>query len=194
MIPRPAAPRRNSRYPVMRRVARPSARSVFLAAVIAVLTAGPVLAAAPDGSAAPEGTAAPAPRIVPAAEFDLADYAGRVVVLDFWASWCKPCRKSIPWLSQLQERHGPQGLTVVAVNLDKDIAAAADQLKELGTQVVVVADPAGKLAEQYELQGMPSSFHVDRQGRIAGRHVGFLPEEGPAREAEIVKLLESGEK
>ena len=172
----------------------------WVLAVMAFQAAGSAFAV--DGAGVGPGAAAasaaeaeaPASRIVPAAEFHLADYAGRVVLLDFWASWCKPCRKSIPWLAEMQRHHGPRGLTVVAVNLDKDIAAAKGLLKGLGGQMVVVADPDGILAEQFQLQGMPSSFHFDREGRQAGSHVGFLPEEAPAREAEIVKLLESGAK
>lgn len=160
-------------------------------AVLAVLTAAAPVAAQVPAQPEPgaEAPAVPA-RILPAEEFRLADYAGKVVLLDFWASWCKPCRKSIPWLSGVQDRLGERGLVVVAVNLDTDIAAAKDMVAALGAQVVVVADPQGALAQTYDLQGMPTSLHFDRQGRLAQSHVGFTPQEAEAREAEILKLLE----
>jgi thiol-disulfide isomerase/thioredoxin len=136
---------------------------------------------------------APAPRaVVPAAAFDLAAHAGKVVVLDFWASWCKPCRESMPWLSRLQREHGAKGLQVVAVSVDADEADMRSRLGELDEGIVVVFDPEGALAKQYELEGMPTSYLIDREGKARGSHLGFRAKEAAAREAEIVALLGEG--
>ena len=135
----------------------------------------------------------PAPRaVVPAASFDLAAHAGKVVVLDFWASWCKPCRESMPWLSRLQRDHGAKGLQVVAVSVDADEADMRSRLDELDEGIVVVFDPEGALAQQYKLEGMPTSYLIDREGKARGSHLGFRAKDAAAREAEIVALLEEG--
>lgn len=135
----------------------------------------------------------PAPRaVVPAASFDLAAHAGKVVVLDFWASWCKPCRESMPWLSRLQREHGAKGLQVVAVSVDADEADMRSRLGEIDEGIVVVFDPEGVLASQYKLEGMPTTYLVDRAGKLRGSHLGFRAKDAAAREAEIVALLGEG--
>lgn len=135
----------------------------------------------------------PAPRaVVAASSFDLAAHAGKVVVLDFWASWCKPCRESMPWLSRLQREHGAKGLQVVAVSVDADEADMRSRLGELDGGIVVVFDPEGALASQYRLEGMPTTYLVDRAGKLRGSHLGFRAKDAAAREAEIVALLGEG--
>ncbi len=128
--------------------------------------------------------------IVAAADFKLESYAGRVVLLDFWASWCKPCAASMPWLTAMQRMYGKQGLQVVAVCVDKDEKAMRSRLDLLDPNIVVVFDPKGKLAEAYRLEGMPTTFLIGRDGQVKGSHVGFRDAETDAREAELVKLLE----
>lgn len=137
--------------------------------------------------------AEPAARqVIPAAEFKLTDHAGKVVVLDFWASWCKPCKLSMPWLSKLQRSYAGQGLQIVAISVDTDEAAMRARLGELDPGIVVVFDPKGELAAQYKLEGMPTTFLVDRAGKPAGSHVGYLEKEADQREAEIAALLKEG--
>lgn len=120
---------------------------------------------------------------------DLAALKGRVVYLDFWASWCGPCRKSFPWMSDLQARYASQGLSVVAVNLDEDHAQVEKFLAAYPPGFTVAYDPKGTSAEHYDVQGMPSSYLIDRAGRIRARHVGFREADSAAREAEVRKLL-----
>ena len=127
--------------------------------------------------------------VVAAADFKLESYAGRVVMLDFWASWCKPCAASMPWLTAMQRMYGKQGLQVVAVCVDKDEKAMRSRLDLLDPNIVVVFDPKGKLAEQYKLEGMPTTFLVDRGGKVQASHIGFRDAETDAREAEVAKLL-----
>lgn len=122
---------------------------------------------------------------------DLARYRGKVVILDFWASWCAPCRRSFPWLNEIQARYADDGLVVVGVNVDADRAAAERFLREVPAQFEIIYDPTGALAAQYELLGMPSSFIFGPRGELLSSHVGFKNAARAEREAEIVALLQS---
>ena len=114
----------------------------------------------------------------------LADHRNEVVYLDFWASWCIPCRNSFPWMNAMAQRYGKRGLTILAINLDKDRNAAEQFLHEIPARFTVAFDPEGKVADQYEVEGMPSSYIIDRNGRIARVHLGFRKED--TREMERV--------
>ena len=111
---------------------------------------------------------------------------GRVVLVDFWASWCVPCRKSFPWLAAMQEKYGPQGLTVVGVNLDKTRPAADAFLAQVPAPFTLAFDPAGKTAAAWGVKGMPSTFLVARDGTIVHAHVGF----DPAKTEPFEKMIE----
>jgi cytochrome c biogenesis protein CcmG/thiol:disulfide interchange protein DsbE len=129
-----------------------------------------------------------------AAGFDLPTATGtvkldalrdKVVLVDFWASWCGPCRQSFPWLSAMSERYGKDGLVVVAINLDKDRDAAQAFLRELSPPFTVAFDPAGKSAEAFGVKVMPSSFLVSRTGRLVASHAGFVLRDADAFEQQI---------
>jgi cytochrome c biogenesis protein CcmG, thiol:disulfide interchange protein DsbE len=98
---------------------------------------------------------------------------GKVVYLDFWASWCVPCRQSFPWMNDMQQQFGDQGLTIVAVNVDKDPALAEQFLADYPAEFLVVFDPEATLAAAYDITGMPSSFIIGRDGAVVGGHAGF---------------------
>lgn len=127
---------------------------------------------------------------LPVAEFQLEDFKGQVVLIDFWASWCAPCRISLPWLNAMQQKYGEQGLQVVMVNLDKDAAAAANMGDDIDDAIRQFLDPDGDLAAAYDLEGMPSSYLYDRTGQLISSHVGFLKADGPKREKGVVSALE----
>jgi DsbE subfamily thiol:disulfide oxidoreductase len=100
----------------------------------------------------------------------------RITLVDFWASWCVPCRKSFPWMASLHERYGARGLRVVAINLDKDRESADQFLGELKPPFTIAFDgPDGKTAEAFHVKAMPSSFLVDSTGVIVYSHAGFDP-------------------
>lgn len=122
-------------------------------------------------------------------KLDLDQYRGKVVYLDFWASWCPPCRQSFPWMNAMQQKYRQQGLVIIAVNVDQHTQDAIKFLKELPAHFRVVYDPQGKLAERYNLIGMPSSFVIGRSGLIRYRDMGFRDSSPRKYEAEIVKLL-----
>ncbi|GAA6134495.1 TlpA disulfide reductase family protein [Oceaniserpentilla sp. 4NH20-0058] len=122
-------------------------------------------------------------------KFDLSQYKNKVVYLDFWASWCGPCRKSFPWLNEIEEKYKNQGLVVIGVNLDTEQSLAKQFLKEVPANFRVFSDPDGKLAEKYKLIGMPSSFVIDGKGEVRHRHVGFKKNKTDEYEKSIESLL-----
>lgn len=110
----------------------------------------------------------------PAADtLDLNEFKGKVVVLDFWASWCVPCRRSFPWLNEMHARYANDGLVIIGVNLDHDREAAEAFLAEFPADFRIHYDDTMQLAVEYEVQAMPSSFVIGRDGEIVARHLGF---------------------
>lgn len=122
-------------------------------------------------------------------KFDLGQYENKVVYLDFWASWCGPCRKSFPWINAMQEKYKDKGLVVIGINLDADIEKAKQFLNKTPAQFILFSDPNGGLAEKYKLIGMPSSFVLDGNGEVRHRHVGFKKSSVDKYEKSIASLL-----
>lgn len=122
-------------------------------------------------------------------EVSLTDMRGKVVYLDFWASWCTPCRKSFPWMNKLQEQYGPQGLEIIAINLDKKRQDSQAFIADTQPLFTIAFDPEGNTAEQYEVQGMPSSYLIDRDGKLHHNHIGFRAKDKAALESQIEALL-----
>jgi cytochrome c biogenesis protein CcmG, thiol:disulfide interchange protein DsbE len=114
---------------------------------------------------------------------------GKVVLLDFWASWCGPCRQSFPWMNEMEQRYGKDGFVVVAVNMDQDRALAEQFLAATPAKFRISYDPKGDLATQLNVTSMPTSFVIDRRGQIREQHKGFRDAQRAAREASIVQLL-----
>lgn len=127
-----------------------------------------------------------------ATDLDLSAYKGKVVYLDFWASWCNPCRQSFPWMNEIQQRYGADGLVVLAVNVDHDRAAADDFLQSFAPGFKVLFDPHGTIARQYSLKDMPTSVLIGRDGRIHYVHNGFFPDQEEAYAGHIWALLNQG--
>jgi thiol-disulfide isomerase/thioredoxin len=119
----------------------------------------------------------------------LAALRGRVVYVDFWASWCAPCRRSFPWMNAMQARYAGEGLAVVGVNVDKRRADAQRFLRDTPASFAVVYDAEGATPSAYDVRGMPSSYLIDRQGNIAAVEEGFHDERRVALEARIRALL-----
>jgi thiol-disulfide isomerase/thioredoxin len=114
---------------------------------------------------------------------------GKVVYIDFWASWCVPCRKSFPWMNAIQEKYKQQGFTVISINLDANKTFAEKFLLEMPASFPVIYDPKGKIAKHFKVQGMPSSMLVGRDGKIKLRHTGFFTNKIQQYEKEIEQLL-----
>lgn len=146
---------------------RPAARSGVLAALLTLAALGSAWALE-TGDAAPTFTLPGT-----AGAINLADYKGKVVYLDFWASWCGPCKQSFPWMNVLQAKFGPQGLKIIAVNVDANTADGQRFLASVPAAFDIALDPKGILARQYAIKGMPSSLVIGRDGKIVGQHTGF---------------------
>lgn len=115
----------------------------------------------------------------------LAALRGRWVYLDFWASWCGPCRQSFPWMNGLSERLAAQRLQVVAIGLDTKSDAMARFVAQHRPRFSLLWDAQQSTPAPYQVQAMPSSYLVDPQGRIVWSHRGFSPSEAPAMEAAV---------
>jgi thiol-disulfide isomerase/thioredoxin len=122
----------------------------------------------------------------------LHDLQGKVVYVDFWASWCKPCRKSFPWMNNMQAKY-PDDLQVIAINLDAEPELAAAFLDKVPAHMPIVYDPQGNIAKAYKLLGMPSSYLIDKKGNIRFSHKGFFTERESLYENEISTLLNEQE-
>jgi thiol-disulfide isomerase/thioredoxin len=120
---------------------------------------------------------------------DLDAFRGRVVYLDFWASWCAPCRQSFPWMQAMKDAYDGQGLTIVAVNLDNHRGDAEKFLARFHPNFDIRFDPEGRMAARFKVQGMPTSVIIDRHGVLRHTHIGFRPVDLTAYESELRNLL-----
>jgi thiol-disulfide isomerase/thioredoxin len=123
------------------------------------------------------------------AGLDLSAHQGKVVIVDFWASWCVPCRRSFPWMNAMQAKYADQGLVIIAVNMDADGNEAADFLREYPADFEIVYDPDGELAREYDVIAMPSSYVFDRQGKQIARHLGFKVSKQDEYESTLAEAL-----
>ncbi|MBX2880272.1 MAG: TlpA family protein disulfide reductase [Granulosicoccus sp.] len=123
-------------------------------------------------------------------DFRLEEYAGKVVFIDFWASWCGPCRASFPFMEELQREFGDD-LVIVAINLDENRKDALEFLARFEVSFKIFYDPSAQLAEKYEVKGMPSSYLFDRSGELLGSHIGFRKKDKQQLRSEIIAALEA---
>src|SRR5688572_26435554 len=125
--------------------------------------------------------------LVPLANTVLPETAGKVVLVDFWASWCAPCKASFPMMAQLQKEYGARGLVIAAVGVDEKPAAAAAFARKLSPPFATVHDREQKLVRQVVVPTMPTSYLVGRDGRLRFVHEGF---HGEATERGLRKQIE----
>ena len=110
----------------------------------------------------------------PVEALDLAEYRGKVVIVDFWASWCVPCRQSFPWFNAMYDEYTDDGLVILGVNTKDDDAEAQQFLEEFPAKFEIFYDPEGQLAQEFGVVAMPSSYVFSRDGELDTRHLGFL--------------------
>lgn len=118
---------------------------------------------------------------------EIGDYRGDVVWINFWASWCGPCRRELPDIQELAVEFGDDGLVVLAVNQLESDDTAESFWEELGLDLPILLDSGGEVSEQYRLIGLPHNAFIDRDGVLRSNHIGFLTE-GQMRES----LAEAG--
>lgn len=199
----------------MKRAHGGRAVTVLMAAALAPLCQPGQAAAAPLASAATAANMAAAASVVtvatataatavaaagaPAPSFDLPGdtgrisldaYRGKLVYVDFWASWCGPCRKSFPWMSSLQQRYGGHGLQVVAINVDAKRGDAAAFLAKVPAGFTVAYDQDGATPRAYGIKGMPSSALIGRDGKLLWLHAGFNEADTAVLDAQIKAALQ----
>lgn len=146
--------------------------------------------ALPAARALESGAAAPALKLPgPQGEVDLARMTGQVVYVDFWASWCAPCRLSFPWMNELLARHQAQGLRVVAVNVDAKRADADRFLAANPARFQLAFDDQGDTPKRWDVKTMPTSALVGRDGRLLWVHRGFRDEDRKELDARVAAAL-----
>ena len=122
-------------------------------------------------------------------QLDLKSHLGKVVYLDFWASWCKPCQRSFPWMNALLSKYPAESFTVITVNLDAESEAMHQFLDKVPADFDIYHDPSGRIAEQFKIEGMPTSYLIDSSGKVVKKHIGFYTRHIEKYEREIEELL-----
>jgi cytochrome c biogenesis protein CcmG/thiol:disulfide interchange protein DsbE len=125
----------------------------------------------------------------PDGQLDLGRLRGHVVVVDFWASWCAPCRRSIPWLNAMQAKYADRGLVVIGVNVDKERRDAEKFLAETPASFEILFDSQGELPAKYGVSAMPSSYVFDGNGTLIAKHLGFQVSKREDYEEVLRKLV-----
>ena len=115
---------------------------------------------------------------------------GKVVYLDFWASWCGPCKLSFPFMKDLQETYSSRGLVILTVNLDHDRHKAEFFLNQIGASLPVIYDPSGVVAGKYQIREMPTSMVIGRDGAVRYVHKGFHSDQSQEYRDHVARVLE----
>jgi peroxiredoxin len=143
-----------------------------IAAIIAAAAlAVPALAADPTGAPAPQFSLGARS----GTNVSLAQYRGQVVMLNFWASWCGPCRQEMPLLDSIYTKYKRMGFTLIGVNVEPDSKAANDWLKQTPVSFPILYDKESKVSRMYDVEGMPSTVIIDRAGKVRVLHRGYKP-------------------
>ena len=162
-----------------------------LARTLLSLTAAGALALSLNAAALEVGQPAPPLSLPDAAgtPLDLKALQGKVVYVDFWASWCGPCRHSFPWMNAMQEKYGPQGFAILGINLDEEPADAAGFLAKMPAKFQVLYDRSGQTPSAYGVKGMPTSVLIGRDGKVLFQHIGFTKEGSAGLEEAIATAV-----
>lgn len=162
---------------------------IVSSAVAALLMLGPGAArAADEGEPAPAFSAS---KLGGQGSISLSSYRGKVVYLDFWASWCAPCQAALPALEELRKEFPADQFQVIAVNVDTDPEKALRLLAKHKIGYPSAADPAGRLPETFGLKTMPTSYLIDRAGVVRMVHPGFRSSDVETLRARIKSLVEA---
>lgn len=184
---------KNTRAAYAHTPSAPARRTWLRQAGLVLATLGPWPGMTGLAQAASVGSPAPALSL-PGRDgpVDLASpaFKGRVVLVDFWASWCGPCRQSFPWMNLMQQRHGPRGLQIVAVNVDRERADADAFLRQFPTTFTVAFDASGDTPRRWGARAMPTSVLVGADGSVLMQHEGFRPADQTPLESAINQALE----
>lgn len=162
---------------------------LVLASCLTACAAGSAPAAAPNPA-----SSAPLEFNLPDAHGDAVElkaYRGRPVILDFWASWCEPCKTAMPFFDELQAKYG-EAVVVIGVSVDERTEAMKEALAQRPVRFLIVHDQAGTLAQRLEVSTMPSTYLLDQEGVVKKVHRGFVESDKVELEAEVQALLAAG--
>jgi len=166
---------------------KPNAGPARLIAVAAFL-----LTSAAAGASAPLADCHPV-TLEKGETLDLTTYRGHLLYLDFWASWCPPCRESFPFMNSLHKQLTADGLAILAVSLDENPTDARAFLDQVPADFPIAIDTSGKCPELFGVEGMPTSYLIGRDGSILYRHTGFKSSDAAALRERILKALDHAE-
>ena len=138
--------------------------------VAALVIALPAVATAPSGPAPSFSLSSKA-----GSQVNLAQFKGQVVMINFWASWCGPCRQEMPLLEDIYRKYNKLGFTLLGVNVEPDSKAADDWLKQTPVSFPILYDKDSKVSQMYDVSGMPSTVIIDRKGNLRMLHHGYKP-------------------
>jgi peroxiredoxin len=150
----------------------------FVSMILAISVAAGASAAAPDFTLPTRD----------GGRLSLDELKGQVVMINFWATWCGPCRQEMPLLQQIQAKYEPLGFTLLGINVEPDSAAAQTWLAQVPVSFPILFDRQNKVAESYGVQGMPSSVFIDRSGNVRFVHRGYQPGD-EAKYADMIRSL-----
>ena len=129
------------------------------------------------------------PASTPATTVDLAKLKGKIVYVDFWASWCGPCKQSFPWMNDMHAKYAARGLEIVAINVDGKQADAERFLATTTAKFTVAFDAKGQTPKQFDVKAMPTSYLIGGDGKVLLIHAGFRDADRAALEATIDNAL-----
>jgi peroxiredoxin len=156
-----------------------------LALTLFAVANGSAMSALTPLSAAPDFTL----RSVSGPNFRLQEQRGRVVLINFWATWCGPCRQEMPHLNRLHDKYRSAGFVLLGVNVDDDARNAAEVALKLGVKFPVLLDTDKAVSHLYDLKTMPSTVLIDRDGRVRYVHKGYLAGYEDVYDKQIRELL-----
>ncbi|RMH22828.1 MAG: TlpA family protein disulfide reductase [Gammaproteobacteria bacterium] len=119
----------------------------------------------------------------------LSEHRGEVILINFWASWCAPCRREMPHFEKLYRKYQKLGLSIWGINIDEEPGQANDLLKQIHVSFPILYDPENDTPAQYEVEAMPSSFIIDRDGNIRYAHKGYVDGDEIIYEKQLKKIL-----
>jgi peroxiredoxin len=140
-------------------------------ATLAMMALASVNGAATERTPAPDFTL----KSATGENIKLSELRGQVVMINFWASWCGPCRQEMPLLDEIHARYSPMGFTMLGVNVEEDSAKAKALLKDLPVDFPILFDQKNQVSKDYDVIAMPSTVLVDRDGNIRYIHRGYKP-------------------
>lgn len=146
-------------------------KNIVLGALLAVFAATTLAASSLEGQPAPDFVL----KSSSGENLRLSEYRGDVVMINFWATWCAPCRQEMPLLDDLYARYERVGFTLLGVNIDDDKRRAMKMIDELGVKFPVLFDESKEVSKLYDVEVMPTTILVDREGNVRYVHHGYKP-------------------